>query len=129
MKKLFSEAPDAPQSVANRAVRIIEKHLRIHRVERTRDLPEEAKVRLYRDLRFLFEGGPESPHGDGEGKSSGVRGFFSRLWEKIEDFLSMADCSRECGGLTAFSWLYLGDSGRLAATPWTNASSTCDELS
>ena len=125
MKKLFSEAPDVPQNVANRAVRIIEKHLRVHRAERTRDLPEEAKVRLYRDLRFLFEGGSASPHGEGEGKS-GVRGFFSRFWEKIENFLSMAECSRVNGELTVFSWLCFGDSARLAVIPRSSGSSTCD---
>ena len=118
-----------PQNIANRAVRIIEKHLRVHRVERTRDLPEEAKVRLYRDLRFLFEGGPASPHGEGEGKSGGVRGFFSRLWEKVESFLSMAECSRGRGELTAFSWLCFGDSAGFAAIPWSSSSSTCDDLS
>lgn len=78
-----------PQSVANRASKIVEKYLRMHRVERARDLPEEAKVRLYRDLRFFFEsGGQPSDPASGAG---GLRRYLSNLWGKIEDFLSMAE--------------------------------------
>ena len=126
MKKLFPEAPDAPMSVANRAVRIVEKHLRVHRVERTRDLPEEAKVRLYRDLRFLFEGGCGSPHSGCENKGAGVRGYMSRLWEKLENFLSAAQASRERGPATAFLWLCFGESAGLMVN-WRGGSSTCDD--
>jgi hypothetical protein len=54
MKKIFPESPDVPQGTANRGVRIIEKHLRMHRVDRARDLPEEAKIRLLRDLKSFF---------------------------------------------------------------------------
>lgn len=94
MKKLFAEAPEVPQSIANRASKIIEKYLRVHRVERARDLPEEAKVRLYRDLRFFFESGgqPSDPGATGAGHS--LRRFFSNLWGKIEDFLSMAESAQ-----------------------------------
>lgn len=89
MKKLFPEAPDVPQSVANRAAKIVEKYLRLHRVERARDLPEEAKVRMYRDLRFFFDSGGQ-PTDTTPGIGAGVRRFFSGLWGKLEDFLSMA---------------------------------------
>lgn len=84
MKKVFPDAPDVPQGVANRGVRIIEKHLRLHKVDRAKDLPEEAKIRLLRDLRTFFD----SELRNGGAKSSRERGFWTRLWERIEDFLS-----------------------------------------
>ena len=123
MKKLFPEAPDVAQGVANRAVRIIEKHLRVHRAERARDLPEEAKVRLYRDLRFLFEGGGAGPAGS-EGKGNSVRALLSRFWERIENLLSMAEDSRTRGRMTVLSWVCFGDTPQLAALPWSDDSST-----
>ena len=67
MKKLYPEAPDVSQSVANRAARIVEKHLRTHRVSRACDLPEEARIRLYRDLRLFFESDSQVP-GAGPGR-------------------------------------------------------------
>ncbi len=129
MKKLFPEAPDVPQGVANRAVRIIEKHLRVHRVERARDLPEEAKVRLYRDLRFLFEGdgGPGRAGSEGKGKSIGD--LLARLWERIENFMSMAADSRTCGRITVLSWVSFGDMAQLAEPPWSDCPPTCDHSS
>jgi len=88
MKKLYPDVPDVPQSVANRAVRIVEKHLKIHRVSRAQDLPEDAKVRLYRDLHLFLQSGQQPPEfGPGERRFS-MRSWASRLWEKIEDFLS-----------------------------------------
>lgn len=102
MKKLFPEAPDVSQSIANRASKIVEKYLRLHRVERARDLPEEAKVRLYRDLRFFFEsGGQPSDPTSGAG---GIRRYFSNLWGKIEDFLSMAEGAPAPGSITMLNW-------------------------
>jgi len=95
MKKLFPEAADVPQSVANRATKIVEKYLRLHRVDRARDLPEEAKVRLYRDLRFFFDSGGQPSEPGAGGIGAGISRFFSGLWGKIEDFLSMSE-----GGLT-----------------------------
>lgn len=82
MKKMFPESPDVAQGTANRGVRIIEKHLRLHRVERVKDLPEEAKIRLLRDLKSFFD----AESGAGTGTSN--RGFWANLWEKIENFLS-----------------------------------------
>jgi len=55
MKKLFSEIPDVQQGVANKVVRVIERHFRFHKVTRANDLSEEARVRLHRDLRALFD--------------------------------------------------------------------------
>ena len=117
MKKLFPEAPDVTPSVANRAAKIIEKHMRLHRVEKAQDLPEEAKVRLYRDLRFLFEADPSKPS-DAGGKGRSIRAFFSRLWGKIDDFLSAAEATRSAGTTTMFSWVCFGDTARLTALPW-----------
>lgn len=97
MKKLFPEAPEVPQSIANRASKIIEKYLRLHRVERARDLPEEAKVRLYRDLRFFFESGGQPLDPGAPGAANSLRRFFSNLWGKVEDFLSMAESSETPG--------------------------------
>lgn len=129
MKKLFPDAPDVSPSVANRAAKIIERHMRLHRVEKARDLPEEAKVRLYRDLRFLFEAGPNKPADAGEGKGRSIRAFFSRLWEKIDDFLSTAEASRPAGAGTVFSWVCLGDTTRLMAIPWGAGPPTQSESS
>lgn len=102
MKRLFPEAAEVPQSVANRASKIVEKYLRIHRVDRARDLPEEAKVRLYRDLRFFFESGGQPP--DSGSGAGGLRRYLSNLWGKIEDFLSMADSAPAPGSITMFLW-------------------------
>ena len=59
---------------------------RIHHVNRARDLPEEARIRLHRDLRFFFESGSPPRAWIPGRKGFSIRGFFSRLWEKIEDF-------------------------------------------
>lgn len=126
MKKLFPDMPDVPQSVANRAVRIVEKHLRTHRVTRVRDLPEEAKIRLYRDLRLFFEGDPQSPAGDGEKQSFTLRGFLSRMWEKLEDFLSAFDSGPGCTAKVAVMWAAFGESARLAVFPLSGGSPACE---
>ncbi|MEN6521651.1 MAG: hypothetical protein ABFD46_10950 [Armatimonadota bacterium] len=91
MKKLFPDMPDVPQGVANRGVRIIEKHLRMHRVDRAKDLPEEAKVRLLRDLRAFFDS--EMGEGSKGGAKTTEKGFWSRLWSRIQDFMSVCDNS------------------------------------
>jgi hypothetical protein len=92
MKKIFPDAPDVPQGVANRGVRIIEKHLRMHKVDRVKDLPEEAKVRLLRDLRSFFDA--EMGQGGAKGGASS-HGFWADLWEKIENFLSFSAVSMD----------------------------------
>lgn len=93
-----------PQGVANRGVRIIEKHLRMHRVDRAKDLPEEAKVRLLRDLKTFFE----SEKHDGGTKhraGAGTRGFWARLRDKIENFLSFSEAN---AGATTVLCMYGG---------------------
>jgi hypothetical protein len=119
MKKLSSEAPDVPQSVANRAAKIVEKHLRLHGVGRAKDLPEEAKVRLYRDLRFFLDsGGQPSDPGPG-GAISGARRFLSGLWGKIEDFLSMSEGCRSVGPIGVLALAGFGEATRTTAVGWS----------
>jgi hypothetical protein len=90
MKKLSPEAVDVPQGVANKAVRIIEKHLRQGQVERARDLSEESRVRLFRDLRAFLE----AESGDGRPMSGKQKDrLWTRLLRKIEDFLSFGEWS------------------------------------
>ena len=117
MKKLFPDVPDVSPSVANRAVRIVERHLRTHRVSRAKDLPEEARIRLYRDLRLFFEGDQQSPDAGGRKPGFSVRAFLSGLWEKIEDFLSASEGHRECRPAVLFAWAAFGESARFTAMP------------
>lgn len=109
MKKLFPEMSDVPQGTANRAVRIIEKHLRAHRVSRTRDLPEEARIRLYRDLRFFFDGENRSPDERVSKGRFSLRGSLTSFWEKLEDFLSACESGRVCSALGIVVWPALGE--------------------
>ena len=127
MKKIFPEVPDVSQSMANRATRIVERHLRLHRVNRVNELPEEAKVRLYRDLRFFIESEGQPPSSEQGLRGLGIRGFFSKLWEKIEDFLSMSEDMRGCGPITIFTWSYFGESPRFAFGAWGSQSQSCDD--
>ena len=87
MKKLFPEMPDVPQSVANGAVRIIERHFKTHRVNRAGDLSDEARVRLHRDLREFFD--VEIGLGGSQGAARKRRnGLFQKITTWLEDFLS-----------------------------------------
>ena len=104
VKKLFPDVPDVSPSVANRASRIIEKHLRLHHVNRARDLPEEARIRLYRDLRFFFESGSQPPGADSRGGRPSIRAYLSRLWSKIEDFMSACDTAMAPGAMGFGVW-------------------------
>ena len=91
MKKLYPDAIDVPQGVANRAVRIIEKRLRQAQVERTRYLSEESRVRLFRELRAFFDA---ETGGNGQRLSEGQReGLWTRFLKKIEEFLSFNELS------------------------------------
>lgn len=92
MKKLFPEAPDVPQAVANRAVRVVEKHLRQHKVDRAKDLPEEAKIRLLRDLRALFQS-ELAESGPGHPGSLEQKNWFAKLMERVENFLNFGEAA------------------------------------
>jgi hypothetical protein len=90
MKKLYPETADVAQGVANRAVRIIEKHLRQSQVDRAKDLTEEARVSLFRDLGTFFE----SEAGGGQIVSKGRgHGLLARLAKRLEEFLSFSESS------------------------------------
>jgi len=68
-------------------MRVVEKHLRLHRVDRARDLPEEAKIRLFRDLRALFEAeASEQIPAPAERKK-----WLAKLVERIAQFLSISE--------------------------------------
>ena len=93
MKKLFPEASNVPRSVANRAARIVERHFRKHGGDRARDLSEEAKVRLYCDLRWFFDNnGTVAAINRMEIPADAIARIKARLVgvrDKIEDFLSL----------------------------------------
>jgi hypothetical protein len=62
--------PDVPQQVADRGTELIERHLSAYGVTRARDLPEEGKVYLRRELAGFFAaelpgGIPPPPHARG----------------------------------------------------------------
>jgi hypothetical protein len=90
MKKLSPEAVDVPQGVANKAVRIIEKHLRQGQVERASDLSEESRIRLFRDLRAFLD----AEAGGGRPMSEKPKDrFWTRLLKRLEDILSFGEWS------------------------------------
>ena len=92
MKKLYPDADDVSQNVANQAVRIVERHLRRGQVKRAGDLPEEAQVRLLRDVRALFD--REMALRDGHPPSDRQRdGLWSHFIKRLDDFLSFSDWS------------------------------------
>lgn len=71
MRKIYQSAPDVPQAIANKAIDMIERHLASNGVRRAKDLPEESKVRLLRELDSFFRSEllPRKPSGrerDGE---------------------------------------------------------------
>ena len=55
MRKIYQSVPDVPQSLANKAVDIIERHFTASGVRRADDLPEESKVHLLRELDKFFQ--------------------------------------------------------------------------
>ncbi|NLB56465.1 MAG: hypothetical protein GX811_12035 [Lentisphaerae bacterium] len=86
MKKLFPDISDVPQSMANKAIRIVDKHLRHHRVDRATDLSEEAKVRLLRDLRAFFENDPDK--WEFEAMGGDHKNWLARIIERIEKYFN-----------------------------------------
>ncbi|MHB0999425.1 MAG: hypothetical protein ACYC27_09285 [Armatimonadota bacterium] len=61
MRKIHQSALDVPQSVANKAIDIIERHFTINGVRRAEQLPEESKIHLMRELEKYFQS--QAPHG------------------------------------------------------------------
>jgi hypothetical protein len=54
MKKVNRHVPDVSQGIADRGTEIIERHFTAYGVKRATDLPEEGKVRLYREMQQYF---------------------------------------------------------------------------
>ena len=61
MKKVNRHVPDVSQGIADRGTEILERHFNAYGVKRASDLPEEGKVRLYRQMQQYFA--TEMPHG------------------------------------------------------------------
>jgi hypothetical protein len=83
VKKVNRYVPDVPQKIADRGTEIVERHLAAYGVSRPGELPEEGKVRLFRDLRGFFD--EELP--DGLRMLSpadvGWRGALKRFWLRL----------------------------------------------
>jgi hypothetical protein len=92
MKKIFPDCPDVPQGVANRGARVIERYFRLHRVARAGDLPEEARVRLLRDLESLLSGG-SGPGNRPDVREGGQRGLWKRMRDWLDSFFGFGDTS------------------------------------
>lgn len=93
MQKLFGTAPDVPQTVANKGARLIEGYLRRNRVSRAKELPDEERVRLLRDLRALFDAelGPVARNSDiwaTRRRRSPVQRFLEWLTDSLEDLVA-----------------------------------------
>jgi len=54
MKKINRHVADVSQGIADRGTEIIERHFNAYGVKRASDLPEEGKVRLYREMQHYF---------------------------------------------------------------------------
>ena len=78
MRKVHRHAPDVPQGVADRGTELIERHLAAYGVTRARDLPEEGKVYLRRELSQFFAA--ELPDGVPQPDNArGWRGWWAAL--------------------------------------------------
>jgi len=83
MKKLNRHVPDVSQGIADRGTEIIERYFTAYGVKRASDLPEEGKVRLYREMQQYFAtempGGVEArpPASWWERAALRVRSFFA----------------------------------------------------
>ncbi|MDO8683265.1 MAG: hypothetical protein Q7N50_07290 [Armatimonadota bacterium] len=92
MKKMYPDMEDVPQSIATRAARIVEKRLRQEQVSRARDLSEESRVRMYRELRAFFDEELRTKNG-GERSNRNREGLWTRFLKRLEDFMSFGDWS------------------------------------
>lgn len=79
MKKVHRHVPDVPQSVADKGTEIIERCFQAYGVKRATDLPEEGKVRLYREMQQFLAA--EVPEG---GANGGPRGVWTRWMERLK---------------------------------------------
>ncbi|HBO60586.1 TPA: hypothetical protein DD449_02800 [Candidatus Berkelbacteria bacterium] len=70
---MYQAAPDVNQQTANEAIDIIQQHLYAAHVRRTKDLNEEQKVSLLRDLQHYFDNKGDKKYTPPE----------MSLWEKV----------------------------------------------
>lgn len=61
VRKIYQSATDVPQAMSNKAIEMIERHFAASGVRRAEELPEENKVRLFRELQRFFQS--ELPNG------------------------------------------------------------------
>jgi hypothetical protein len=54
MKKINRHVPDVSQGIADRGTEIIERHFNAYGVKRASELPEEGKVRLFREMQQYY---------------------------------------------------------------------------
>lgn len=94
MRKIYGSAPDVPQSAANKAIDIVERHFAAAGVRRAEELSEEGKIRLLRSLQWYFESElpPKIMGKNGEEYDTGQgKGFFGRIARWFENLFSEED--------------------------------------
>jgi len=55
VRKIYQSAPDVPQALSNKAIEMIQRHFAACGVRRAEELPEESKIRLFRELQKFFQ--------------------------------------------------------------------------
>lgn len=83
MKKTNRLVPDVAQGVGDRGTEVVSRVLTAYGVSRAKDLPEEGKVRLAREMQLYFE--RELPEGLTllDPRDLGLRGWLRRLWRRL----------------------------------------------
>jgi hypothetical protein len=84
VKKVHRHVPDVPQVVADRGTEIIERCFQAYGVKRAADLPEEGKVRLFREMQQFLAA--EVPGGT-DGQS---HGWWARWMERLKALFTSA---------------------------------------
>ena len=83
MKKVNRLVPDVPQQVGDRGTEVVARVLAAYGVGRAKDLPEEGKVRLAREMQLFFE--RDLPEGMAlyDPGDLGFRGWLRRVWRRL----------------------------------------------
>lgn len=83
MKKVNRRVPDVPQALGDRGTEVVARVLAAYGVGRAKDLPEEGKVRLAREMQLFFE--QEQPEGMTllDPRDLGLQGWLRRLWRRV----------------------------------------------
>jgi len=87
VRKIYQSAPDVPQALSNKAIEMIERHFAASGVRRAEELPEENKVRLFRELQRFFQSelpnGEDAPVTDWDSdRREGLIGYLVNLVER-----------------------------------------------